>query len=82
MVVLIKKIRERINWSGSLQDNILIKGDPMKNESFVPVDGGNKFAIELIQQIDEMNNGQYLYEETKTVLLILYRSSWLPRKTF
>ena len=38
----------------------------MKNESsFVPVDGGNEFAIDLIQQIDEMNNGQYLYEETK-----------------
>ena len=48
-------------------DNILaLRGDPMKNESsFVPVDGGNEFAIDLIQQIDEMNNGQYLYEETK-----------------
>ena len=48
-------------------DNILaLRGDPMKNESsFVPVDGGNEFAIDLIKQIDEMNNGQYLYEETK-----------------
>ena len=48
-------------------DNILaLRGDPMKNESsFVPVEGGNKFAIDLIQQINEMNNGQYLYEETK-----------------
>ena len=48
-------------------DNILaLRGDPMKNESsFIPVEGGNKFAIDLIQQINEMNNGQYLYEETK-----------------
>ena len=37
----------------------------MKNESsFVPTKGGNGFAIDLIKQIDEMNRGQYLYEET------------------
>ena len=48
-------------------DNILaLRGDPMKNESsFIPTKGGNKFAIDLIKQIDEMNNGQYLYEETR-----------------
>ena len=48
-------------------DNILaLRGDPMKNESsFVPTKGGNKYAIDLIKQIDEMNNGQYLYEETR-----------------
>lgn len=48
-------------------DNILaLRGDPMKNESaFIPTDGGNKFAIDLIEQINDMNNGQYLYEETK-----------------
>ena len=47
-------------------DNILaLRGDPMKNESsFVPTKGGNGFAIDLIKQIDEMNRGQYLYEET------------------
>lgn len=48
-------------------DNILaLRGDPMKNESaFVPTDGGNAYALDLIGQISEMNNGQYLYEETK-----------------
>lgn len=48
-------------------DNILaLRGDPMKNESsFVPVDGGNTYALNLIEQIKEMNDGQYLYEETK-----------------
>lgn len=48
-------------------DNILaLRGDPMKNESaFVPTQGGNAYALNLIEQINEMNNGQYLYEETK-----------------
>ena len=48
-------------------DNILaLRGDSMKNEgAFTPTEGGNKYALNLIQQIDEMNNGQYLYEETK-----------------
>ena len=48
-------------------DNILaLRGDPMKNESaFVPTEGGNAYALNLIEQINEMNNGQYLYEETK-----------------
>ena len=48
-------------------DNILaLRGDPMKNESaFVPTQGGNAYALDLIEQINEMNKGQYLYEETK-----------------
>lgn len=48
-------------------DNILaLRGDPMKNEAaFVPTEGGNAYALDLIGQINEMNNGQYLYEETK-----------------
>ena len=48
-------------------DNILaLRGDPMKNEAaFVPTEGGNTYALDLISQINEMNNGQYLYEETK-----------------
>jgi methylenetetrahydrofolate reductase (NADPH) len=48
-------------------DNILaLRGDPMKNEAaFVPTDGGSPYAVDLISQIKDMNNGQYLYEETK-----------------
>ncbi|MBM78894.1 MAG: methylenetetrahydrofolate reductase [NAD(P)H] [Crocinitomicaceae bacterium] len=48
-------------------DNILaLRGDPMKNEAaFVPTKGGSQYAVDLIDQIKDMNNGQYLYEETK-----------------
>ena len=48
-------------------DNVLaLRGDSMKSESsFVPAEGGNKYAIDLIEQISDMNSGQYLYEETK-----------------
>lgn len=48
-------------------DNILaLRGDPMKNEAaFVPTEGGSPYAVDLISQIKDMNNGQYLYEETK-----------------
>ena len=58
-------------------DNILaLRGDPMKNEAaFVPTEGGNAYALDLIGQISEMNNGQYLYEETKN-------SAGYPEKHF
>jgi len=48
-------------------DNILaLRGDPMKNEAaFIPTKGGSQYAVDLIEQIKDMNNGQYLYEETK-----------------
>lgn len=48
-------------------DNILaLRGDPMKNESsFIATEGGNSYALNLIEQINDMNSGQYLYEETK-----------------
>lgn len=48
-------------------DNILaLRGDPMKNEAaFIPTEGGSPYAVDLISQIKDMNNGQYLYEETK-----------------
>ncbi len=48
-------------------DNILaLRGDPMKNEpSFTATEGGSPYAVDLISQIEDMNNGQYLYEETK-----------------
>ena len=48
-------------------DNILaLRGDSMKSESsFIPAEGGNSYALNLIEQIQDMNSGQYLYEETK-----------------
>lgn len=48
-------------------DNVLaLRGDPIKSEQiFTPAQGGNAYALDLIKQMDEMNQGQYLHEETK-----------------
>ncbi|MBO6517395.1 MAG: methylenetetrahydrofolate reductase [NAD(P)H] [Bacteroidia bacterium] len=48
-------------------DNVLaIRGDNERGErNFNPEQGGNKNALELIRQIDDMNNGIYLDEELK-----------------
>ncbi|MCB9194596.1 MAG: methylenetetrahydrofolate reductase [NAD(P)H] [Flavobacteriales bacterium] len=49
-------------------DNILaLRGDPIKTEQvFQPNKGGHAFAIDLIKQIDNLNNGNYLDEEHKS----------------
>lgn len=46
-------------------DNILaLRGDPIKTEQvFTPNKGGHKYALDLITQISELNNGIYLDEE-------------------
>jgi len=48
-------------------DNVLaLRGDAAKNESsFEPEPGGNHYAIDLIQQVNNMNNGLYLDEDIK-----------------
>jgi methylenetetrahydrofolate reductase (NADPH) len=48
-------------------DNVLVlRGDAAKNESaFEPEKGGNHFAIDLLQQVNNMNNGVYLDEDIK-----------------
>ena len=48
-------------------DNVLVlRGDPIKSEIyFTPEEGGHKYASELLEQVDEMNNGIYLDEELK-----------------
>jgi len=48
-------------------DNVLVlRGDAPKNEaSFEPEKEGNKFAIDLLQQVKNMNNGIYLDEDIK-----------------
>ena len=45
-------------------DNVLaLRGDPIKTEShFVPEVGGNKYAVDLVKQIVELNNGNYMDE--------------------
>lgn len=45
-------------------DNVLaVRGDAIKTEStFKPEHGGHKFAVELIEQISEMNRGKYMMD--------------------
>src|SRR5215210_5679588 len=51
-------------------DNVLVlRGDAPKNESFFePEPGGNKTALELLQQVINMNNGIYLEEDLKNAV--------------
>jgi methylenetetrahydrofolate reductase (NADPH) len=51
-------------------DNVLaLRGDAPKNESFFePEPGGHKYAIELLQQVTNMNNAIYLEEDLKSAV--------------
>lgn len=51
-------------------DNVLVlRGDAPKNESFFePEPGGHKYAIELLQQVTNMNNAIYLEEDLKNAV--------------
>lgn len=46
-------------------DNLVaLRGDPMKGEKyFTPTKGGNNYAIDLVKQIKEMNDGKFLHGE-------------------
>ena len=48
-------------------DNVLaLRGDSIKTEShFVPEPGGHHYAIDLVKQVTDMNNGLYLDDEMK-----------------
>jgi len=48
-------------------DNVLVlRGDAAKNETaFEPEKDGNHFAIDLLQQVNNMNNGIYIDEDIK-----------------
>lgn len=48
-------------------DNVLaLRGDSIKSEpNFVPEPGGHAYAVELVDQIQRMNKGHYLYEDTQ-----------------
>lgn len=48
-------------------DNVLVlRGDATKNEaSFEPEPTGNKYAIDLLKQVDRLNNGIYLEEDIR-----------------
>lgn len=46
-------------------DNVLaLRGDPIKTEpTFIPEPNGNRYAVELVRQIVDMNRGGYLDDE-------------------
>lgn len=48
-------------------DNVLVlRGDAAKNETaFEPEPCGNKYAIDLLKQVDRLNNGIYLEEDIR-----------------
>lgn len=48
-------------------DNVLaLRGDPIKTESmFTSMDGGNRNALELVEQITQLKQGIYLDEDVK-----------------
>jgi len=45
-------------------DNVVaLRGDAMKDEQyFIPKEGGNEFAVDLVKQIKALNNGKYLHD--------------------
>jgi len=45
-------------------DNVMaLRGDAMKDEKyFMPKNGGNNYAVDLVKQIKQLNNGQYLHD--------------------
>ena len=52
-----------LNFLG-IDNVLLIRGDAIKSEArFVPDPDGNNYAIDLLHQVNEMNNGIYLDEE-------------------
>jgi methylenetetrahydrofolate reductase (NADPH) len=46
-------------------DNVLaLRGDPPKNEKyFAPHPQGNRYAIDLVKQIEDLNNGKYVEDD-------------------
>ncbi|MCS6824772.1 MAG: methylenetetrahydrofolate reductase [NAD(P)H] [Cytophagaceae bacterium] len=48
-------------------DNILaLRGDAIKSEGmFVPEENGNKYASDLIKQVQDMNKGKYLHDDVE-----------------
>ena len=57
-----------LNFLG-VNNVLVLRGDAPKNETFFePEPGGHKYAIELLQQVTNMNNGIYLEEDLKNAV--------------
>lgn len=47
-----------------IENVLLLRGDAIKTEStFIPDPSGHAFAIDLVKQVSEMNNGKYMHED-------------------
>jgi methylenetetrahydrofolate reductase (NADPH) len=56
-----------LNYLG-IDNVLLLRGDPIKTEShFTPEEGGNVFALDLVQQVGSMNKGIFLDEDLRDV---------------
>ncbi len=54
-----------LNFLG-INNVLALRGDPIKTEpNFVPEEGGNKFALDLVNQIQNLNKGIYNDEDMK-----------------
>jgi methylenetetrahydrofolate reductase (NADPH) len=57
-----------LNFLG-VNNVLVLRGDAPKNETFFePEPGGHKYAIELLQQVTNMNNGIYIEEDLKNAV--------------
>ncbi len=57
-----------LNFLG-INNVLVLRGDAPHNESFFePEPGGHKYAIELLQQVMNMNNGIYIEEDLKNAV--------------
>ncbi|HEY0066507.1 MAG TPA: methylenetetrahydrofolate reductase [NAD(P)H] [Flavisolibacter sp.] len=57
-----------LNFLG-INNVLVLRGDAPKNESFFePEPGGHRYAIELLNQVVNMNNGIYLEEDLKNAV--------------
>ena len=46
-----------------IENVMALWGDAMKDEQyFIPKEGGNNYAVDLVKQIDQLNKGKYLHE--------------------
>jgi len=54
-----------LNFLG-INNVLALRGDPIKTEpNFIPEEGGNKYAIDLVNQIQNLNKGIYNDEDMK-----------------
>lgn len=52
-----------LNFLG-IQNVLLLRGDARKmDQRFIPEAGGHNYAIDLVKQVNDLNQGQYLHEE-------------------